>query len=53
MRKIILIAFLSCLPFTQMASVIISRTCQVLEPASAPAKPAPELPLNALTYFLQ
>jgi hypothetical protein len=53
MRKILLFALLLCVPFTQMASVIISKAHPAYKPVAAQLKPAPELPLHVLNYFIQ
>lgn len=52
MRKILLISVLSLLPFTQMAALVLHKAGAAFKMAGA-ARPAPELPLNSLQYFLQ
>jgi hypothetical protein len=53
MRKKLLICFLGCLPFTQITSIIARKLPDVLNAIPGQTKPAPELPLNVLHYFIQ
>jgi hypothetical protein len=58
MKKIFIFSLLSCLPFTQLASVSVRIAFAVLEKDSAKSETAsgtntPVLPLNTLPYFIR